>query len=101
MKDAISLIRKCGIQPTPQRSAVVESVIRGNDHPSADDVFRRARRRCPTVPRATVYNTLNRPVQKRLLTTQILKEGKVVFDATVGRHHHFLDERSCAIHDIP
>jgi Fe2+ or Zn2+ uptake regulation protein len=74
----------------------VESVIRGNDHLSADDVFRRERRRCPTVSGATMYNTLR--VQKHLLTTQILKEGNVVFDANAGRHH--LDERSGAISDI-
>jgi Fe2+ or Zn2+ uptake regulation protein len=101
MLDAIDLLRQCGIQPTPQRVAVVESVVRSTRHPSAEQVCASARRRCPTVSRATVYNTLNLLVRKRLLRTQILKEGTVVFDPNVKSHHHFVDDRTEAIVDIP
>ena len=31
----------------------------------------------------------------------MITEGVVVFDPHVGRHHHFVDEATGRIHDIP
>jgi len=101
MEKAIAVLRQLDIQPTPQRIAVVQYVLTSNTHPSADEVLKHARRRCPTVSRATVYNTLKLLVNKGLLKTQLLKEGIVFFDPNVTKHHHFVDEDTGVIHDIP
>ncbi len=101
MKDAISILRQCDIQPTPQRIAVVECVLHTKTHPTADDILVSARRKCPTVSRATVYNTLNLLVEKRLIGMQTLKEGAVVFDPNVQKHHHLIDDDTGDIYDIP
>jgi Fe2+ or Zn2+ uptake regulation protein len=101
MKDAISILRQCGIQPTPQRIAVVEYVLNSSKHPTADDVLISARRECPTVSRATVYNTLNLLVEKGLIGMQTIKEGAIVFDPNAEKHHHFIDNDTGDIYDIP
>jgi len=101
MKDPIAILRQCDIQPTPQRIAVVESVLARKDHPTADDVLAAARKKCPTVSRATVYNTLNLLVEKGLIAMQTIKEGAVVFDPNVEMHHHFIDKETGDIYDIP
>ena len=101
MKDNISTLRQCDIRPTPQRIAVVEYVLKSKTHPSADDVLSHAREKCPTVSRATVYNTLNLLVEKGLLRTQLIKEGTVVFDPNLKKHHHFIDDETGYIYDIP
>ncbi|HOP05702.1 MAG TPA: Fur family transcriptional regulator [candidate division Zixibacteria bacterium] len=101
MEDVINILRQCSIQPTPQRIAVVDYVLQTNQHPSADDVFNHAREKCPTVSRATVYNTLNLLVDKGLLQSQVIKEGIVVFDPNTKPHHHFVDNNTGEIHDIP
>jgi Fur family peroxide stress response transcriptional regulator len=101
MPGTIELLRQLGIQPTPQRVAVVEYALNAKSHPSADEVWDNARKKCPTVSRATVYNTLNLLVEKGLLRTQTLKEGTVVFDPNAGKHHHFIDEETGVIYDIP
>ena len=101
MKDAISILRQCGIQPTPQRIAVVECVLTNKTHPTADDVLLSARKKCPTVSRATVYNTLNLLVEKRLIGMQTIREGAVIFDPNIQKHHHFIDEETGDIYDIP
>lgn len=101
MKDAISILRQCDIQPTPQRMAVVECVLTSKMHPTADDVLLSARKKCPTVSRATVYNTLNLLVEKGLIGMQAIREGAVVFDPNVQKHHHFIDEDTGKIYDIP
>jgi Fe2+ or Zn2+ uptake regulation protein len=97
----ILTLREHGIQATPQRIAVAQYVLSTPTHPSADEVWQNVRRRCPTVSRATVYNTLNLLVEKGLIKPQILKEGTVVFDARVRSHHHFIDEETGKVYDIP
>jgi Fe2+ or Zn2+ uptake regulation protein len=101
MKEAISILRQCNIQPTPQRIAVVEYVLKSKTHPSADDVLRYARKKCPTVSRATVYNTLNLLVAKGLIGMQTIREGAVIFDPNSKKHHHFVDNDTGDIYDIP
>jgi Fur family iron response transcriptional regulator len=53
------------------------------------------------ISRATVYNTLNLFVREGLLRQLVLAEGKVVFDPKVEPHHHFVDDATGEIHDIP
>lgn len=97
----INLLRRHGIQATPQRIAVAEYMVATKSHPSADEVWEQVRRRCPTLSRATVYNTLNVFVEAGLIRTQVLKEGVVVFEPRMDAHHHFIDEETGQIYDIP
>jgi Fur family iron response transcriptional regulator len=101
MKDLLQALRGHGIQPTAQRLAVARFVLEAKTHPTADEVWERVRRQSPTLSRATVYNTLNLFVEKRLLRTQAVREGALVFDPRVQRHHHFIDEETGEIHDVP
>ena len=94
------LLRSHGIQPTVQRVAIAQCVLGLTTHPTADEVFRAVRKRHPAISRATVYNTLNLFVKQRLLRTQNLKDGTVLFDPNVGRHHHFVDEETGKVVDV-
>lgn len=95
------ILKRHGIQASAQRIAIAEYVLTTTDHPSAEQVLARVSPRCPMVSRATVYNTLNLFVRKGLLRELIIAEGKVVFDPQIQRHHHFIDERTGEIHDVP
>ncbi len=101
MIDAISILRQIGVKPTPQRLAVADFILMSKSHPTADEVLEKVRLKCPTISRATVYNTLNLMAEKGLLKTQVLREGTVVFDSNVIHHHHFIDEDTGNIYDIP
>jgi len=90
-----------GVRATTPRLAVASYVLRTHDHPSADQVWARARQVAPMISRASVYNTLNLFVKKGLLRELVLSEGRVVYDPNTVRHHHFIDERSGEIHDVP
>lgn len=100
MRDSVTILQEHGIQPSAQRVAVADYVLRTVEHPSADVVWNRVKARVPYISRATVYNTLNLFVEKGLLRALTLAEDSVVFDPNVERHHHLVDE-SGAIHDIP
>jgi len=97
----VSILRDQGINPSAQRVAVAEYILHTDEHPSADEVWTRVRKRFPHVSRATVYNTLNLFVEKGLLRQLVLTEGRVVFDPKIEDHHHLIDEESGRIHDVP
>ena len=90
-----------GIQPSAQRVAVAEYVLRTHEHPSADLVWKRVRERFPWISRATVYNSLNLFVEKGLLRRLTFAEDSVVFDPRVDTHHHFIDDETGEIVDVP
>ena len=101
MTNTVSILQDRGIQPTPQRVAIIEALLDNTRHPTADEILVEAHKRCSIVSRATVYNTLKLFVDKGLLRTQILKEGTVVYDPNLHHHHHFIDEEDGTIIDIP
>ena len=96
-----AILREKGIHPSAQRVAVSRYVLATVDHPTADEVWTRVRKKFPMVSRATVYNTLNLFVAKGLLRQFVLAGGRVVFDSNVSNHHHFIEVDTGRIHDIP
>ena len=90
-----------GIRATAQRLAIAEFVLHTDEHPSADEVWDAVRVSFPMVSRATVYNTLNLFVDHGLLQALVVTEGRVVFDPNMRKHHHFIDEETGEILDLP
>ena len=101
MKDTLGLLRKHGIQPTHQRLAVAQFVLTTDSHPTADEVFTQVQPGCPTLSKATVYNTLNLLVERGLLSSHNIRGDALTFDAHVAPHHHLIDETTGKVFDIP
>lgn len=99
--DIVRVLKDRGILPSAHRVAVAEHVLFTDQHPSAEQVWKAVQKRFPVISRATVYNTLNTFVEKRLLRALQLAEGRVVFDPKMDAHHHFMDEKTGRIHDVP
>jgi Fur family iron response transcriptional regulator len=99
--DLLKVLLDHGVQPSAQRLAVARYVLSTSEHPSADQVWQKVKARLPMLSRATVYNTLNLFVEKGLLRELVLAEGNVVFDPKLDRHHHFIDDDTGAIVDVP
>ena len=100
-RDVVELLAARGIQPSAQRIVVAQYVLFTDEHPSADKVWARVRAGFPMISRATVYNTLNLLVERGLLRELHLAPDSIVFDPKVGAHHHFIDETSGRIYDVP
>jgi Fur family transcriptional regulator, iron response regulator len=100
-RDVIAELREHGVQPSAQRVAVAQYVLHTDEHPSADQVWRAVQKSFPVISRATVYNTLNLFVEKGLVRELHIAEESVVFDPKMDTHHHFIDETTGAIHDVP
>jgi Fe2+ or Zn2+ uptake regulation protein len=100
-RDLAGILRARGIQPSAQRLAVAAYLLDTDEHPSAEEVWRRSKAHLPMISRATVYNTLNLFVSRGLVRELVLAEGRSVFDCNLEHHHHFIDDATGTIHDIP
>jgi Fe2+ or Zn2+ uptake regulation protein len=101
MKQLISRLVEAGLQPSAQRLAIAEYVLTTEDHPTADRVWKKVQPTCPSLSRATVYNTLAAMVASGLLRKVALADGAVRYDPNVAAHHHFVDEGSGRVCDVP
>lgn len=100
-QELIERLERAGVRPSAQRLAIAAYVLTTEDHPTADQVWTRVKAEFPMVSRATVYNTLQTFREQGLVQQLVLAEGSVVFDPKVEPHHHFVDDETGAIHDIP
>jgi Fe2+ or Zn2+ uptake regulation protein len=101
MNTAADILREAGIQPSTQRVAIADFVLHTDTHPSADQVLLETQKRLPTVSVATIYNTLHLFVEHGLLRTLELSAGHTVYDPCMAPHHHFVDDQTGRIHDVP
>ncbi len=99
--ELVETLRAHGVQPSAQRLAVAQYALMTDEHPSADQVLERVQGSFPLLSRATVYNTLNLFVEKGLLRQLVISGGRVLFDPNLEAHHHFIDDITGHIEDVP
>ena len=82
-----------GIKVTHQRLEIFQAIAQTGDHPDAEQIFRRVRKRMPTISLDTVYRTLWLLNDLELINTLGTSRGRTRFDANLSRHHHFVCTR--------
>ena len=93
-------LKRAGIRMTPQRLAIYHEVARSSEHPDAETVHGRLRRRMPGVSLDTVYRNLWLLLDLGLIATLGGHREKARFDANTGSHHHFLCKKCGAAFDV-
>ncbi|HTG43319.1 MAG TPA: transcriptional repressor [Verrucomicrobiae bacterium] len=89
-----------GYRFTRQRRQVFEVVADSHDHPTADEILERVRRRMPEISFATVYNCLSVLVQCGLLRQVTLDRSPTRFCPNMREHCHFFCDRCGEVTDI-
>ena len=89
-----------GFRFTPQRRHVYDVLSQKLDHPTAEEVFIRAKREMPDISLATVYNCLETLVQCGLVRQVNLERGATRYCPNLHEHAHFHDEATGQIHDV-
>lgn len=97
-----SLLKASGVRPTKQRLALADMLFDGPPkHVTAEQLYAAARKTKTHVSLATVYNTLHQFTEAGLLREVVIDSARVYFDTNIEDHHHFFDEESSSLHDIP
>ena len=88
-EDSIAILRKIGVTPSPQRTAIYHFLRTHAIHPTAETIFAAVRPEQPSLSLTTVYNTLKLLVEKRAVREIIIEGSELRYDADMTEHGHF------------
>lgn len=89
-----------GVKVTHQRVEIYRQLASTEEHPDADTMHRRVRRRIPTISRDTVYRNLKLLAEHGLVSVVGMSDERLRFDANMKMHHHFVCVRCGLIRDF-
>lgn len=99
--DPVDCLRQAGVRPTRPRLAIMTAIQRGGTRHLAPESFHRELADEGThLSLATVYNTLNQFAEVGLLR-RVGFGDRSYYCTNTGEHHHFYDEMTGRIEDIP
>ena len=92
------LIEK-GLKVTPQRIAILEAIVKLNNHPAAENIIEYIRKTHPNIATATVYKVLDALVSSKLINKVKTEKDIMRYDAIMESHHHLYCSESDRIED--
>lgn len=94
------MVRKAGVRMTRQRRAVIEVLLESYDHPTAAQIYERAKEKLPSISLATVYNCIESLAEQRLINQLHFDNGPCRFCPNVEPHVHVMDDASNRVIDV-
>ena len=89
-----------GQRPTRQREHVFSVILEKRDHPTADEIYARARSGMPTISLATVYNCLDTLVESGLVRQVNFDREPTRYCPNLTQHAHFYCKESGEVVDV-
>jgi len=99
-EELVEVLRNHDINPTHQRIEIAYVLFSRREHLSADQLLAMVNERNAETSKATVYNTLNLFLEKKLIREVIVDPSKVFYDPNTDTHHHFYDVDTGELTDI-
>ena len=100
--NVLDQLKAAGLRPTRQRLALAKLLFEGGSrHVSAERLHAEAEANRIRVSLATVYNTLHQFTAAGLLREVVVEPGRSYFDTNRDDHHHFFNEKTGELTDIP
>jgi Fur family iron response transcriptional regulator len=96
----VDRLRRHDINPTHQRIEIAHALFSRGEHLSADQVLAIVNDRHSETSKATVYNTLNLFLEKKLVREVIVDPNKVFYDPNTEPHYHFYNSDTGELTDI-
>ena len=89
-----------GFRFTPQREHVYGVLLGKQDHPTAEEVFIRAKKGMFDISMATVYNCLDALVKCGLVRLVQIDRGATRYCPNMDDHYHFYCDECGGVHDV-
>jgi len=99
--DLCAELRAQGRRVTPQRRAIVQTLLEDRSHPTAEEVYARVCQAMPDISPATVYNTLHELEEAGLLLELDLGLDGRRYDVVTDDHAHLVCLGCGRIEDVP
>ena len=92
--------RERELRLTPQRRALLETLVESGDHPSAERLYVRVHSKLPGLSRATVFRILEQLVAKGVIGKACHPGRSARYDVRTELHHHLVCLRCESMTDI-
>ena len=89
-KDFLDALRDHGIKATYERLAIYQAVYSSKGHPTVDVIYQLVKKRFPMISLGTVYKTLEKLYEVRLIQKVSPITDVVRYEPAAGRHHHLV-----------
>ena len=93
-------MERSGQRSTKQREHIFALLLAKRDHPTADEIYARAKRDMPTISLATVYNCLDALTESRLIRQVNFERESTRYCPNLKPHAHFYCQDSNEVIDI-
>ncbi|MGJ8638909.1 MAG: Fur family transcriptional regulator [Opitutaceae bacterium] len=93
-------LERSGQRSTKQREQIFSVLLEKRDHPTADEVYARAKSEMPSISLATVYNCLETLVETSLIRQVNFEREPTRYCPNLTQHAHFYCRESGEIVDI-
>lgn len=100
MQGFMEACARLGLKVTHQRMEVFRAVVSSTEHPDVLTVYRRVKRKIPTISLDTVYRNLKLLAEHGLLSIMGMSQENLRFDGNMQSHHHFTCVRCGMIGDF-
>jgi Fe2+ or Zn2+ uptake regulation protein len=93
-------LNRKGLRATRQREHIFAVLLDKRDHPSADEIYARAKESMPSISLATVYNCLETLVDCGLVRQVNIEREPSRFCPNLAEHAHFHCKKTGRVYDI-
>lgn len=93
-------MERSGQRSTKQREHIFALLLAKRDHPTADEIYARAKSDMPTISLATVYNCLDALTESRLIRQVNFERESTRYCPNLKPHAHFYCQDSNEVIDI-
>lgn len=93
-------LEESGLRSTRQREQIFGVLMDVRDHPTAEEVYQRAKEELPTISLATVYNCLETLVECGLVRQVNFERESTRFFPNLSQHAHFYCHKTGKVYDI-
>lgn len=88
------------LKVTPQRLAVLEAILKLNNHPTAENIIDFIRKAHPNISTGTVYKVLDILTGKNIIKRVKTDKDVMRYDGIMEKHHHLYCAESDRIEDF-
>jgi len=86
----LDICRRQGVKATHQRTEILRELAGSDEHPDAETIHARVRKKIPAISVDTIYRTLRLLEEKGVIARVGAIRDRTRFDGNTDRHHHFV-----------
>lgn len=100
VEELTKVLRNHGMKITPQRLMIFKILENNVSHPSAEEIYKKAKKIYPTVSFTTIYKTLETLRDLGEVKELTIDEDRKHYDPNTKTHHHMICSTCKKILDI-